>query len=201
MHAPARRLFALTLLALGSVSGVALTASPAWACDEPSRPFGVQMRAAEFVFTGTVTQVVDSGDRNVFVVDVNDVYKGRVTAEATVTSPATRADCGLRGIERGERYVFLAGSASSGVIEATSDEGTRPQRPAVVKAVTRVLGEGQDPTAPTREDAVRDDPAELTRLDDSGLPSIAVATLPGVALALLGLLVLGVTRALGRSRS
>ncbi|MBD8868109.1 hypothetical protein [Nocardioides donggukensis] len=197
------RFVALLMLTLGSVLGSAAPAHAA--CNEPERSFPAQLRDADSVFSGTVTQVVgdrtDPDERLVYVVNVKRVYQGRIAGETTVRSPSTAADCGLRNIQKGERYVFLAGSANDGgVVDAFSNEGTRPQRPAVMDTVTRVLGQGEPPMAPTQAEIERDREASLTQLDDSTAPGLATTSLPGVGLAVLGLLVLGMARVLGRRR-
>lgn len=197
---PARlpRALALVLIALGCVL---LAPSPAYACDQPTVGFKKQLRQAELVFDGKVTQSLESTDRIVYVVNVRRVYEGEATTETTVTTPLSNDDCGLRGIRDGEQYVFVANQTDTGVVRAFSHEGTRRSIPNVLDTVTQVLGDGSDPVPPSALEPLPEPDPELTRVSDSAPPSLGRAAMPGLVLAGVGLLVLLAARLLGRHRS
>lgn len=195
-----RRLMVIVLLALGWVALSPATA--AYACDTASAPRAKQLDQAEAVFTGTVKQVTadpaDAGATTLYVVEVDRVFKGRsVNTEVTVSSPTKRAKCGLVGVEKGNRYLFVSGQVTKGMFQARSFQGTQAVNAEVRADVERVLGQGTPP-ADAQDQA--DEGVTTTQVDESSAPSVARMVVPGLVLALIGCLVLVLTRFFGRPR-
>ncbi|KRF12414.1 hypothetical protein ASG90_15730 [Nocardioides sp. Soil797] len=191
----------IVLLALGWVALSPATA--AYACDTASAPRAKQLDQAEAVFTGTVKQVTadpaDAGMTTLYVVEVDRVFKGKaVNTEVTVSSPAKKGKCGLVGVKKGNRYLFVSGQVTKGKFQARSFQGTQAINGEVRADVERILGEGAPP-ADAQEQAT-DDSATTTRVDDSSAPSVANMVVPGLVLALIGCLVLVLTRFFGRPK-
>ncbi|KQZ76095.1 hypothetical protein [Nocardioides sp. Root151] len=195
-----RRLMVLVLLALG---WVALSPATAYACDTPAPQRPQQLKQATAVFTGTVSQVTaspaDAGVTTLYVVKVDRVYKGaRVTSEVTVSSPTKRDKCGLVGIRKGSRYLFVARSVTGADFQARSWQGTQAISPEVRADVEGVLGKG---TLPADQQTTPEETEVTTqRVDDSAPPGATKAVAPGLLLALIGGVVLVLARFLGRSR-
>ena len=198
-----RRLMVLVLLALG---WVAVSPVAAHACETPAPPRVKQLRQATAVFTGTVSQVSadpsDAGMTTLYVVSVERVYKGEtVNSEVTVTSPTTRAKCGLSGVKEGKRYLFVAGSVTKGKFQARSFQGTQAISREVRDDLIKVLGDGAVP-ADAQDLSGRDSAAISTeRVDNSAPPSAIRAIAPGLGLALLGALALVLARIFSRVRN
>ena len=188
-----RRVMVLVLVALGCVL---LTDAPAQACDRDVLPLPTALKRAGFVFSGTVEKVSDVSRSTEYVVQVDRVYEGKVQEKATVVSPATKADCGLTGIRRGDDVMFVAQRGNGEVIRTRSYEGTRPLTPAVLAAVRTELGTGSKPASSTPDPA--DEPVEMTVVDDSEPMSLAKLALPGAVLLVGGLVTLVLARLLGR---
>lgn len=196
-----RRLLALVLVALGCVT---LTAPPAHACPRPARPLPAQLEAAGSVFTGTVTAVTGTPGTGTapvaYTVSVDRVFKGEVQARTRVVSPATVARCGLQGIERRRAYLFVTTDTGNASLDATSDQGTRRLGAQLRRQVVDTLGIGRPPMA-VDEPTEPPEGATLTRVRDSDPVGFLPVALPGVLLVAGGLLVLLLTRLVGRGRS
>jgi hypothetical protein len=192
-----RRMLVLALLVLGCVlAGPA----PAYACDQPARPFPAQLRDAGSVFTGTVTAVTpSSGDQVTYAVSVRRVFKGEVHVQTSVVSPAGVARCGLQGIERRRSYLFVSSQSGSELLVAGSHEGTRRLTPDLRDQVVGRLGAG---TAPLPAPGADDEGATLTRVDTAGdPPEFLPLALPGLLLVVVGLLALMLARLVSRTGS
>ena len=104
----------LVVVAL-SLSGVAATASPCWACSCAAETKKGYAKRADVVFTGRVRAIAggDSddgteGDDNLRVrFRVRKVYKGKATRITTVRTNESSAACGY-GFEEGKRYTVFA---------------------------------------------------------------------------------------------
>jgi hypothetical protein len=201
--ASVRRLL-LAALVVGCLVTVGATpAQAACGCADAATPLMARIKAADAVFTGTVTAVERPGSSpsagasagvgaasRVFThqVEAETVYKGRVDAPAQVvtTTPRVRPTCGLGRLVSGERYVFLVQASATTTAESWSDDGcagTRLATDAYVTQVEDVLGSGDPVTPPPPPPA-----AVLTDVDADAPTSVGRAVAPGLALALVGLL-------------
>ncbi|RYP88689.1 hypothetical protein EKO23_02050 [Nocardioides guangzhouensis] len=187
-----RRLMVLVLVVLGCVL---VTEAPASACDRDVLPLSKALPRASYVFSGTVQRESGAGDPATFDVAVDRVYRGRVPERVSVETPATGADCGVRGLKQGKDYLFVARNGSDDVVRALSWEGTRPLTAAVTRSVVGELGRGARPV--TREDPAQA-PVEMTMVDTGEPAPFSTLVLPGVALIVLGLVTLVLARVLGR---
>ena len=104
-----RRVMVLVLVALGCVL---FTAAPAQACDRPVPPVAKALQGSTSVFSGTVSKVTSAGDQTTYAVTVDRAYQGRVDEEVMVIAPRTKGDCGLIGIRRGDKVMFVARDGS-----------------------------------------------------------------------------------------
>lgn len=196
-----RRLLVLLLLPLGLV---AFSPSAAQACTIQAKPLPKQLASARAVFTGSVTDVTanpsDAGATTLYRVTVDRTFKGkRVAEQVLVSSPTKRARCGLVGIKKGERYLFVTGKAAKGVYPARSHQGTQAISQDVRAVVVSQLGEGTPPGG----DQAADTPDEVTTklVDDSVAPNMVRSVGPGVLLVLVGALLLVLLRLFGRRRA
>ena len=191
-----RRLLLLTMLALSCawISLLGFTGAPASAaCDPSPGPLAGDLREAGVVFTGTLSSVHKgaAGAPTTYIVAVKRVYRGRIESETTVLTPATVADCGLKGVNVGESWLFVGTASPTGVL-VESDEGSRPATAAVTRQVTEQLGVGRNPI-PVESSA---GPLEvnLTRVADDGPTRFWPLAMPGAAAVLAGLVVLAAAR-------
>lgn len=184
------------------LAGVAVVVGqlPAHACSCVPASVPKDLKAASDVFTGTVTSARTSGTARrgtvTYGVAVQRVYRGGVhTDDVTVTTARGPRSCGLDRLRENRRYLFLA-SASGSELVLDSCGGTAPARPAVVRRVERVLGQGRAPS-PTAAPSPPPQ-ATFTRVSVSTPGSVTRLAAPGAALVLLGLLGLVVVRRLGK---
>jgi hypothetical protein len=197
-----RRLLLLTMLALSCawVSLLGFTGAPASAaCDPTPGPLAGDLRQAGVVFTGKLSSVHKgaAGAPTTYTVAAQRVYRGRIESEVTVLTPATAADCGLKGVNVGESWLFVGTSSPAGVL-VESDEGSRPTTASVTRQVRQQLGVGRNPIPVESSD----DPLEvnLTRVADDGPTRFWPLAMPGAAVAIAGLVVLAAARAIGRPK-
>jgi hypothetical protein len=146
---------------------------------------------ASDVFSGTVTDRQRSGDRLVYTVEVDRVYKGTVdSSEVPVATDRRRGGCGLTDLQTGADYVVMAHSDGS---ELTTDQrsGTARATDSYVARVERILGNGHSPTPPPE--------IEATFTTVAGEPTgFARLAAPGIALVIVGVLGLGLVIGLSR---
>jgi hypothetical protein len=184
----------LTILLIAGSVVVAGNSPATAACRVRPASVASQIMDASDVFTGSVSKRQHSGDRLVYSVAVERVYKGSVdTSEVEVSTDASPRGCGLTDLRPGRRYVFLADSAGSGL---TTDKrsGTARATDRFVAQVERILGAGHPPTPPA--------PIEATFTTVSGAPtSLTRLAAPGLALVIIGLLGLGLVVGIGRRTS
>jgi len=174
----------LTALAL-ACSGLVLTGTPAQACTcKDGDTVAQQARRADVVFSGVLQTRERRARQEVYTLDVQRVYQGRVAESAVdVASPTT--SCGLGRLQADRAYVVFATGSGDG-LESRKCTGTGRATPAYVADVERVLGPGRAiPDPPVDEPAP--DP-EYTRVDGSEPPEFTRIAAPGGAMVLLGLL-------------
>lgn len=195
MFLTAGRLLAVLVLA---GLGVVLGQLPAQACSCATASTQAQTKAANDVFTGTITNVEaepkpdgQRGATMTYDVAVDRVYKGGISmAEVQVTSDRAPASCGLGRLPADRRYVFFARSDGS-ELSADSCGGTARAGNALVAKVEKLLGDGRAAVRPEPEQAV------YTVVSDAAPRTFMRTAAPGVALALAGLLGLFVVGRLG----
>lgn len=154
-----------------------------------------------YVFTGTVTDVAESakdGDvTRIITVEVDRWWAGDLDEQVRVTTPATAADCGLRGMRKGTDYVFFGREGAGNQVEALSFQGTAK----VTKNTQRQVSQLMDTRAkrPKSADAdAADDQLAPTVLDDSEPPRVAEAITVPAVVVVVGLLLFGLGALLGR---
>lgn len=193
-----RRLIVLVLLSVSSVGLVALGTAPAQACGVTPKPRAEQLQAAPLVFDGQVASVRRSAndpDMTEYTVEVKRVYRGRVSTTETVVAPSKVSTCGLRGVKPGTTLMFLAQQGKDEMIRTASFLGTSSFTPQVRREVEEAVGEPSPPAGAASDDGE----STGTIVDDSDPPSVATAVTPGIAIMVLGLLVLILARIFGRA--
>jgi len=170
---------------------------PAHACSCVASSTQDDVKAADDVFTGTVTHVARSGSARrgtvTYDVAVERVYKGDVRSDRISVSTSRAANlCGLGDLRADRRYVFLA-RASGSDLSIESCGSTGPAKAELVGKVERLLGDGRDPSPPAPPEK-----AEFTAVAGSQPASVTRLAAPGVAMVLVGLLGLVVVRRLAR---
>lgn len=185
-----RKLLALLLLV---ACGVVVTAGPAAACPASGASFPQQVKRADAVFTGTVSDRARRGPGIHYTVEVQRSYKGDVDAETTVMTASSPRACGRPDLRDGHDYVFLV-TEDGGDLTIAANSGTASATDGRVARVERLLGQGTSPTAAEPEQAT------FTRVGDPRTSATRVAA-PGVALAIVGLLGLLLVVGLGRRRA
>ena len=170
---------------------------PAHACSCVASSTQSDVKAADDVFTGTVTDVATTGSARrgtvTYDVAVERVYKGGVRSDqVSVTTSRAANLCGLGDLRAERRYLFLArASGSELAIESCSSTGRATGE--LVAKVEKLLGDGRDPSPPAPPTK-----AEFTTVADSRPTSVTRLAAPGAALVLVGLLGLVVVRRLAR---
>jgi hypothetical protein len=115
------------LVAVLACSALVARAPSAWSCTCQPRPARATIATSDAVFVGHVltTESVDGSDVTATIA-VAEVYKGEVTATASVTTPAGGNACGVDLIP-GARYAFF-GKARDGAFRvdgcSTTDDVT-----------------------------------------------------------------------------
>lgn len=200
-----RRLVATALLASAltfsnPVSGVAhaidgCTTSPLGAGQQAKLPY---------VFTGTVTDVAESASAGqvtrIYTVAVDRWWAGDLPERVRVFSPATAADCGLRGVREGTEQLFFGDEGVDGRIEALSFQGTTEFTPRAQRDVIELMGSrGEKPAA--GDSAEQPDELAPTVLDTSEPPNVSESITVPAIVVVVGLLLLGLGALLGRRPS
>lgn len=181
---PVLRLFAALTLAC---AGLVLTGLPAQACTcEPGASLESQARDAEVVFSGVLRSQQRSKRLDTYTLDVERIYRGRVTDTPVEVTSETRGTCGLGALKLDRSYVVFA-SGPSQRLESQKCTGTSRATPSYVDEVEQVLGRGNRVPEPSGPQPSGVDP-EYTRLDGTAAPEFTRLAAPGGAMVLLGLL-------------
>lgn len=177
-----RLLIALAL----ACSGLVLTGVPAQACTcRDGESVDQQARRADVVFSGVLRSQERRAKEQVYTLDVERIYRGRVADTPVEVASSSSTTCGLGRLEVDRAYVVFA-TRGEAHLESAKCTGTGRATPALVADVERALGPGnQVPDPPVDEPA----PApEYTPVDDSEPPQFTRLAAPGGAMVLLGLL-------------
>lgn len=196
-----RRLLLPVLLLLGSVPFAApahateIGAEPTPACPRKAGTLARELKAAEVVFTGEVTEVKGRpgrpGGQITYLVRTTAWWRGAPPETVKVFTPTTVDACGVLAPEVGQEWLFLATDVQGGV-RVRSDDGSRQLTSRVSTMVEDDLGPAEtfeDPVEPGFEQLTQDEPADFWPL-----------AMPGVALVVGGLVVVAAARALGRPK-
>lgn len=187
-----RRLLALLVLVCAGVCATSAPASAAPACLKNVPPLSQQTIRADAVLIGVLGEPVTKKGFVTYPVTVEEIYKGDVGEEASVSTPAKVANCGLPGLEVGAAYVVF-GTVEGDQLRTTADSGTAPATDRYVEQVEALLGPSKSPTPPEPVEAT------LTMVADDA-PTLQRLVAPGVAMVLVGLLGLVLVGALARRR-
>ncbi|WP_020618528.1 stalk domain-containing protein [Paenibacillus daejeonensis] len=134
----------------------------ACSCMPPSGP-AEEMEKKEFVFSGTVTEIVEpaeiqsSGDPVAVHFDVDTVWKGEIGAQTEVSTPFSSATCGFY-FEVGQAYIVYGSVTEEGTQQVVLCSRTAPLEQATEDL--SVLGEGVKPgeEPPVEEPPVTEPP-------------------------------------------
>ena len=138
-----RRLLAVVPLFLVLV--LVAPAAPAQACSCAGLGTAQKVAGADVIVRGTITGSEDPGGGNSgrlvnYDVAVAQVYKGTVTATASVRSPADGGSCGIE-VRQGTEYLIFARRVGS-ELRAELCGGTAPASGTLVADVERITGPG-----------------------------------------------------------
>lgn len=184
----------LSLLLLGGLVAclsVVLTPSAAQACTCRNQPLPQQLKRADVVAVGTVTDVAKANNGDVFTVSVAHAFAGDVSTPLLVR---TGADSCAVTMEPGGRYLVV-GAEQGSTVTTNQCSGTQPVSNDTLRIVQRVLGPGDsvDPPAPQEPSE-----PEYTRVADPITDSITTAAMPALIVAALAALLWLLLGFLGR---
>ena len=184
---PRRLLRLLSALAL-ACAGLVLTGVPAQACTcDPGDSVTQQARRADVVFTGVLREQQRTKRHDVYTVDVERIYQGRVADTPVEVASTTRNSCGLGKLRVDRGYVFFATQAAGAPLESALCTGTGRATPAYVQDVERALGAGNAIPQPPGPEPEAPEP-EFTRVADADPMPFTRLAAPGGAMVLVGLL-------------
>lgn len=180
-----RVLVALALTCFGLV----LTQSPVQAaCScEAGSSVRTQARDADVVFSGVLAKQDNGPKVDIYTLDVERVYRGRVPeTPVAVASARGGAGCGLGQLQVDRAYVVFA-TRTSGQFESGQCAGTGRATPEYVAEVEDALGPGNEIPKPQPPQSSPQKPA-YERVLDSDPPTFTRLAAPGGAMVLVGLL-------------
>lgn len=185
---PTRFLRLLTALALACAL-LAVTGAPAQAaCTCESESVARQAERADVVFSGVLRKQEGNRRRDVYTVDVERIYRGRVTESPVRVTSSARNDCGLGRLRVDRGYVFFAARASTnGDLASAECTGTSRATPSYVADVEQALGRGNRIPQPPAPEPSAPEP-EFTRVDETEPTPFTRLAAPGGAMVLVGLL-------------
>lgn len=182
---------------------VGSTLAPAYAADGCTADQLTKAEQAElpYVFTGTVTDVAEAakdGDvTRIITVEVDRWWAGDLDEQVRVTSPATAAECGLRGMRKGTDYVFFGTEGPGKQVEALSYQGTARATKGTPRQINQLMGtRAKRPN--TADPGASDERLTPTALDDSEPPRVADAITVPAIVVVVGLLLFGLGALLDR---
>ena len=182
-----RRLLIALLLACPAVVLSQMTAHAACSCQAGTVQQSVDR--ADVVFSGLLEgqstgRTGENGSpQTTYQIVAERVYKGSVTtADVEVVSP--RDGCTLGALVTDRRYMFFV-SESGGEFMTDRCSGTNVANDEMVQRVERLLGDGQDLTAPPPAEPEQ---AEFTKVADADPETLGRLAAPGAALVIVGLL-------------
>lgn len=153
------RLLRLLLVALCATAGlVVFTQVPAAACSCVVADTARQVKWADVVFVGTLTevdqtnpgdaQVIGSTDPVFYTFDVDGSFKGDA-GDGVVESERFGASCGLEGMKVGKSYVVFATENKRGGLDANLCTGTSVASDRLIGQVETAMASATEPPTPT----------------------------------------------------